>query len=234
MLDIHKSSGHILSQHKVKGDYINLPVSINRGMNLSQLCTITKDPELAWTVFKVFFEELILPGRPPIMFAVDGLNHIMRHTKYRSPAYELIHSHDFGLLRLFAEALGGKTKFANGAAILGVTTKSNCPLLPSVDKALEQATAAQAGQPIPEREPYYRKYDERVFDALKNVTVMDVQGISKNDARALMEYWAASGILRQKVDEYAVSDGWSMSGGGILAEMEKTAFFDARVSTQFA
>ncbi|KAH9994905.1 mitochondrial ribosomal death-associated protein 3-domain-containing protein [Xylariaceae sp. FL0662B] len=227
---IFKNNQHILSRHKVELDYMHLPITISRNMSLAALINATKEPEFAWPVFETFWKELLRPGRPPVLFVLDGLHHIMRISDYRSPSFERIHSHDLSLVRLFAEALGGRTAFANGGAVLGVCTKGNPRILPAVDKALEQAAAAQAGLPTPERDPFCA-YDERVFAALRGVRVLDVGGVSRPEARALMEYWAASGILRLRVDEPSVCEKWTMSGGGVLAEMEKLALFDIRMST---
>lgn len=209
---------------------MHLPISVNRGTTLAALANATKEPEFAWPVFQAFWKELLLPGRPPILFSLDGLSHIMRISDYRSPSFELIHSHDLSLIRLFTDALGGKTQFANGAAILGVCTKGNSPIIPSMEKALEQAQAAQNGLPIPPRDPFFAKYDERVFDALKGVKTLNVRGVSKQEARSLMEYWAASGILRMRVDEKNVSEKWTLAGSGILGEMERVALYDVRTS----
>ncbi|KAL7629110.1 hypothetical protein AAE478_000629 [Parahypoxylon ruwenzoriense] len=228
---IYKSSYSVLSKYKVELDHIHLPISVSRGSSLASLANATKEPEFAWPVFQAFWKELLLPGRPPILFAMDGLNHTMRVSDYRSPAFELIHSHDLSLVRLFTDALSGKTKFPNGAAILGVCTKGNCPLLPSMNKALEQAVAAQAGQPIPPRDPFYKKYDERVFDALRDVKVLDIRGATKAESRSLMEYWAASGVLRMRVDERNVSEKWTMAGSGVLGEMERATLYDVRLTS---
>ncbi|OTA69623.1 mitochondrial ribosomal protein [Hypoxylon sp. EC38] len=227
---IYKANHAILSQHKVELDHMHLPISVNRGTTLAALANATKEPEFAWPVFQAFWKELLLPGRPPILFALDGLSHIMRISDYRSPAFELIHSHDLSLVRLFTDALGGKTQFANGAAILGVCTKGNSPIIPSMEKALEQNKAAQDGLPIPPRDPFYAKYDDRVFDALKGVKILNARGVSKPEARSLMEYWAASGILRMRVDEKNVSEKWTLAGSGILGEMERVALYDVRAS----
>lgn len=234
MQAIFKANFSVLSQHKVEGDHMYLPISVTRNMSLAALLNATKEPEFAWPVFRAFWEELTSrPGRPPVLFALDGLHHIMRVSDYRAPSFERIHSHDLALVRLFTDALGGTTKFANGAAVLGVTSRGNSPVLPSVEKALEQAVARQDGAPdqdAPQRDPFYRGYDDRVFAALRGVGVLDVKGVSKAEARALLEYWAASGIFRQRVDEYSVSEKWTLAGGGVLAEMERVALYDNRVS----
>ncbi|KAI1384928.1 mitochondrial ribosomal protein [Hypoxylon trugodes] len=227
---IFKSNQRILSQCRVELDHIHLPIAINRGATLAALANATKEPEFAWPVFQALWKELLLPGRPPIMFALDGLSHIMRISDYRNPAFQLIHSHDLSLVRLFTDALGGKTKFVNGAAILGVTSKGNSPIIPSMEKALEQAAAAQAGQPIPPRDPFFAKYDERVFESLKGVKLLNVCGVSKAEARSLMEYWAASGVLRMRVDEKNVSEKWTLAGNGVLGEMERASLYDIRAT----
>jgi len=153
----------------------------------------------------------------------------MRISDYRSPSFNLIHAHDLALIRLFVEALGGKTHFPNGAAIVGVTTKGNSLKVKSVEKAIEQAKAAQAELPIPERDAFYSKYDERVFEALKGVEVFDVKSISKLEARSLMEYWAASGVLRMRVDEKTVSERWTLAGNGVLGELERASLYVSRL-----
>ena len=43
----------------------------------------------------------------------------MRVAKYRDASFNLIHAHDLALLRLFADALGGRTPFPGGGAVLG-------------------------------------------------------------------------------------------------------------------
>ncbi|KAI0486482.1 mitochondrial ribosomal death-associated protein 3-domain-containing protein [Xylaria cf. heliscus] len=227
MQSMYQTNQDVLSQHKVQLDHLHLPISVTRNMTLAALLNATKEPDFAWPVFQSFWTELLLPGRPPILFSLDGLAHIMRLSEYRSPAFELIHSHDLSLLRMYTDGLGGKTAFPNGAVILGVTSKGTAPLIPSMDKAIAQAAAAQKGETIPERDPF-RKYDERVFDALRGVRVLDVQGVSKTEARALMEYWAASGILRARVDERSVVEKWTLSGNGVVAEMERVMLDDLR------
>ncbi|KAI1299124.1 mitochondrial ribosomal death-associated protein 3-domain-containing protein [Xylaria venustula] len=230
MQAIYQANQAVLSQHKVQLDHMHLPISVTRNMTLAGLLNATKEPDFAWPVFQSFWKELLLPGRPPIQFSLDGLAHIMRISEYRSPAFELIHSHDLSLVRLFTDALGGTTNFPNGAAILGLTAKRNAPTIPSMEKAIAQAVAVQKDEEIPARDPFFRKYDERVFDSLRGVKVLDVQGVSKTEARALMEYWAASGILRSRVDEKNVSEKWTLAGNGVLAEMERVAFHDLRAT----
>lgn len=229
MQTIASANEPVLSKETVKLEHIYLPVSVARNTSLASLATATKEPEFAWPVFQAFWNELIQPGRPPIMFTLDGLSHIMRVSDYRSPSFAPIHSHDLGLIRIFTDALGGKTQFPNGAAIVGIMTKGCQPKIKSVEKALEQAVAVQAGLEMPPRDPFYTKYDERVFEALKGVSVFDVKSLTKPEARALMEYWAASGVLRLRIDEKTVSERWTLAGNGILGELERSLFYVPRL-----
>ncbi|KAI0017294.1 mitochondrial ribosomal death-associated protein 3-domain-containing protein [Xylariomycetidae sp. FL0641] len=223
-------SSPMLANLKIAKDYIDLPFNLSRNMSLADLLNVTKDPEYMWDVFSTFWKELLLPGRPPVLLTLDGLAHIMRISKYRSPAFELIHSHDLALIRLFVDVLSGKTRLTNGGAVLGITSLGNAPIIKSFDKALEQASAAHRGEPVPPRDPFYAKYDERVLNVVHSgVRVLDVHGVDKREARAIMEYWAASGILRARVDEANVSEKWTMAGHGVLAEMERVALYDIRV-----
>jgi small subunit ribosomal protein S29 len=53
------------------------------------------------------------------------------------------------------------------------------------------------------------------------VDVLKVGGLSKEEARALIEYYAASGMLRAKVDEPFVTEKWSLAGMGNVGELER-------------
>lgn len=61
------------------------------------------------------------------------------------------------------------------------------------------------------------------MDALKDVGVLEVSGISKDEARSIMEYYAQSGLLRAKVDQRFVSEKWSMAGMGNIGELERVS-----------
>ena len=79
------------------------------------------------------------------------------------------------------------------------------------------------------RQPYFRGYDARVETALRSAQVMKLKGISKLETRSVMEYWAASGLLRTTIDEVAVSEKWMLSGNGVLGEMERAALLTMRL-----
>ncbi|MCJ1441827.1 MAG: 37S ribosomal protein S23 mitochondrial [Stictis urceolatum] len=94
----------------------------------------------------------------------------------------------------------------------------------------------QVPNPIPAADPFI-KYDGRVLDVLGGreaalsgsreaggVVIKRVEPVSREEARALMEYWARSGMIRARVDEGFVGTKWTLAGGGVLGELEKGCF----------
>ena len=53
--------------------------------------------------------------------------------------------------------------------------------------------------------------------------VIKVGGLSKEEARSIMEYYAESGMLRAKVDDGFVSEKWSLAGMGNIGELERAS-----------
>jgi small subunit ribosomal protein S29 len=51
--------------------------------------------------------------------------------------------------------------------------------------------------------------------------VIRLQGITKPEAKNILEYWATSGMIRRQIEEKFVADQWTISGGGVLRELEK-------------
>lgn len=103
--------------------------------------------------------------------------------------------------------------------MLAATSNSNNPVVPSLNLALAQLEGNEAVQKDP-----FKKYDERVLDVFNKEGMVGVQrigGVGKEEARSLMEYWAKSGVCRQRVDEGFVGEKWSLSGGGVVGELER-------------
>ncbi|KAI7009623.1 hypothetical protein KC355_g6476, partial [Hortaea werneckii] len=77
----------------------------------------------------------------------------------------------------------------------------------------------------------YLPIDSRVAETMKpsagdkgavdGTPVQKLAGLSKAEARGMMEYYAQSGMLRQTVTEGLVSERWSLSGEGVVGELEK-------------
>lgn len=162
--------------------------------------------------------DLKLPGRPPLVMCMDGLAHAMRDSHYISAQYKPIHAHDLAIIRFFLDHLSGTSPLPNGGVVLAATSASNNPVIPSLNLALSQL---EGKEPV-QRDPF-AKYDERVLDVFNKggVEVQRIEGVTKEDARGLMEYWARSGVCRQKVDEGFVGEKWSLSGGGCVGELER-------------
>ena len=97
---------------------------------------------------------------------------------------------------------------------------------------LDRLAARQAGistsSPEYPQPPAYSDADPRVLDLLqpaeKAVSPVELQtlgGLTREEARGFMEYFARSGLLREIINDQWVSEKWSLSGGGIIGELEK-------------
>lgn len=157
------------------------------------------------------------------MLGIDSLAYIMRDSEYLSPDVEPIHAHDLALVRHFVDVLSGKETLPNGGAILAATSGSNAPAVPALDFSMQVAEAKRYNpNNIPQWNPY-KNIDRRVMDCLKDVEVIKLNGLSKEEARSIMEYYAASGMLRAKVDEGFVAEKWSLAGMGNIGELERAS-----------
>lgn len=223
-----KANEKVLSRMNTVYSHADLPQIIPINSPLIQLINSAKEADGAWTVFQALWRELNAEnaGRPSILFSLDGLAHIMKMSDYRNPAFELIHSHDLALVKLFTDCLSGAHKMPNGGAVLAATTRGNSPRSASMELAIAQREAEVAGvnaKEIPQRDPYGKKYDDRVEAVMKSVEILRLKGVSKPEARGLLEYWAASGVLKKRVDEELVSEKWTLSGNGVVGEMERAS-----------
>jgi len=230
---ILKSNEALLDKIEMTLPHPQLPTNFDRKMSLSRLAASAKDAENAWTIFAALWDELTAPGRPPLLFTLDGLSHIMRVSSYRDPSFKPIHSHDLAIVGLFVDYLSGARPLPNGGAAIAATSLGNCPRTPSLDLALARREAVsakvEAEDGLQQRDPYGHCYDDRVEAALESVEVLRVGGVSKPHARALMEYWAASGVLRARIDEQSVSETWVLGGNGIIGEMERASLLNMRL-----
>jgi small subunit ribosomal protein S29 len=228
---IAKANNDVLSTLPATKDYSNVSYLAHIGSNptLADLAGGCRELEYAWPTLSALWTELsAVRGRPPILFTLDGLPHVMRDTAYRDPSFKPVHAHQFTTIRLFTDAISGRTPFPNGAAVIGATGGNDNVYVPSLDLILDQLHAGAAGEDIPQPDPYERRYDDRVFDALKDAALLRVDGVSKDEARAVMEYWAASGVIPDTVTEPVVSVRWTLGGHGVLGEMERVTFRNMR------
>jgi len=73
-------------------------------------------------------------------------------------------------------------------------------------------------------------YDERVLQSITpELDIVELKGLSREETRGLMEYYAASGMLRHKIDEQFVTEKWTIAGGGVVGELEKAAVMSVRI-----
>lgn len=226
--NIYNGNKEILKSLNIEKDW-SRTTALKEGSTLADLILSCKEADFAWPTFTALWTELTFPGRPPLLFTLDGLAHINKLSKYRDPFFKKVHSHDLTLIRTFVDALSGKTKFPNGAAIIAATSENNTHHHPSQELVLSQLEAGQAGREIPIPDPYEKKYDERVYDALKNSYVLRLEGVSHDEAKVLMEYWGASGLMRSTVDTRTVKEKWTLGGHGIVGEMERVALMTMRM-----
>lgn len=207
-----------------------VPIPLQSNLSLSRLAQIgSSDPEIAWPIFQALWDELTTPSdeqnpRPPIMFAVDGVDHFMRMSHYRSAAFELIHAHDLALVEHFVSCLSGAKTLSNGGVILAARSMSNRPTATTFSLMLSQLEArANGANEIPQGDPF-KTLDDRVVNVMKdNVELVKVKPLARPDTRTLLEYYAASGLLRETIDEKRVGEKWTLSGGGIVGEVERIA-----------
>lgn len=224
LTQIGKANSAILEKLKVLKEH-NLPVE-TKGVTLARLCELgARDPDVAWPFFQALWSEITANGRPPVMMCLDSLSFIMQNSLYRAPDFSLIHSHDLAVLRHFTDHLSGTAVLPNGGAILAATNRSHAPLSKSLSLSIKQAEERQAGQPVTPKDPFEKGYDVRAERAMSGVEVMRLKGLSKREARGLMEYWAQSGVLRCKVDEETVAEKWALAGNGVVGEIQRAALW---------
>lgn len=225
--NIYRANRVVLEKLQLEKDWSKF-TNLKQGATLADLALSAKESEYAWPTLHALWTELTLPGRPPVLFALDGLAHINKVSEYRDPDYNTVHAHELSLVRLFVDALSGKAPLPNGGAVIAATSENNTHHHPSQELVLSQLEAGQAGLEVPKPDPYQRKYDERVYEALKNSWVLRLEGVSKDEARALMEYWGASGLVRKVLNSQTVSEKWTLGGHGIVGEMERATLLQMR------
>ena len=206
--------------------------------NLHSLALIgAENPSMSWKIWQALWKELTSPStqkRPPVLVALDGIDHWMTLSKYRSAEYNLIHAHQLAPIRHFLQVLfnkDGAGTLANGGMILAARTGSNPPSVPDFELLVKQLDAQARGLKIgdeafPMPQPYGR-VDQRVLNLLEGSDGLNIQrlnGLERNlEARGLLEYFARSGILREAVSDRTVAEKWSLSGGGVIGELARFA-----------
>jgi len=220
---IGKANAAILETLETTQPLGNLPVAIpTKTITLARLCELGgRDPDIAWPLFEALWTELTLPGRPPLLFALDSLSLIMQNSKYMSSKFEPIHSMDLALVKKFTDLLSGATTLPNGGAVIAATSRAHAVQSKSLTLAIAQEEDRKAGREITKLDPFERAYDARADATMKGVEVLKLKGITKVEARGLMEYWAGSGVYRRVVDERVVDEKWALAGNGVVGEIQR-------------
>ncbi|EEH04403.1 conserved hypothetical protein [Histoplasma capsulatum G186AR] len=235
----------LLAKLHISQNHLNLKAPVRPDMTLEQLAKLgIDDTAHAWPIFQALWSELTateattnvdgqkpFSSRPPILVTVDGLAHWMTNSQYRTAEYEIIHAHDLALVNHFLFLLSSERSspaLPNGGLLLYSTSTSNTPTLYTFEVLLEQLAARTAGIPTDSSEfpavSQYRRPDQRVLALLneaKDLSTQRLTGLDKEDSKGLLEYFAHSGILREKITEEFVSEKWTLSGMGIIGELEK-------------
>ncbi|KAL2427056.1 Small ribosomal subunit protein mS29 [Exophiala dermatitidis] len=191
------------------------------------------DHTFAWPAWQVFWREISEPGakaRPPVLLAVDDIDHWIGPSEYRSAEFEIIHAHQLTLVRQFLGLFfprGQQQAFANGGMILFSTTGSNTPAYPTFELLVNQlrARTAKSGDssdfPLPAP---YSKPDSRVLElssGLDHVNLTDLKGLSVPESKGYMDYFVRSGLLKRNITESAIAEFRSLTGGGVVGELAK-------------
>lgn len=218
-----KANQEILAKLKITKDH-KLPIPLPPNTTLARLAELgANDPELAWPIWEALWSELLAKKEgqqlPPVIFCLDGVDHIMRLSAYLNPEAEPVHAHELALVRHFVGLLSGKTALPNGGMVLAATSESNRAAAHTLDHSLLRNLAIQDEQKPPIWDPY-TAHDKWVQEAMETVRAQKVVGLSKAEARGIMEYYAHSGMLRQTVTDLLVSEKWTLSGGGIIGQVE--------------
>ncbi|KAI9843196.1 MAG: 37S ribosomal protein S23 mitochondrial [Sclerophora amabilis] len=241
---IRRANAPVLSELTLSQKH-SLPIPLQSNISLDRLASLgASDPDLSWPIYNALWLELNSPSRPPILYCLDGLAHIMRPTAYLDAVnYQPIHAHDLSIVQHFLHRLSGRVELANGGVVLAATSASNQPSVPTLKIVLQQNEGRSTRQEdastevaelvesrdskqdegifkIPEHSPF-EPLDPRVLEVMTDVDVIRLRGLDRADARALLEYYASSGVMRTQVDDNRVAEMWAVSGGGVVGEIER-------------
>jgi small subunit ribosomal protein S29 len=235
-----EANRELLASLKVSQKHPNLKM-LKPNSTLEDLAKLGfTDPAVSWAVFQALWTELTattpaeglekdFQPRPPMLVTVDGLAHWMTESAYRSAEYKLIHAHDLLFVNHFLSLLKDGDSLKNGGLLLYSTSSSNNPNPKGFKIALDRLAARQAGISASSPEyphlPAYSDADPRVLDlfqsAEKALELQTLSGLTREETRGFMEYFARSGLLREIINDQWVSEKWSLSGGGVIGELEK-------------
>jgi small subunit ribosomal protein S29 len=236
LLDANKS---ILKSMVISKAYQDIPLDPKNNVTLFQLAEQgIQDPDKSWKVFLALWEELTLPNtsateslgrRPPILYCADNISHLFVPSQYQvvddEGKVQPIHSLDLALPRHFIDYIIGAKTFPNGGMTLGAISKSDFVTCPPLEVGIELGEARQSSPNADLQVSDYwnplQRIDQRVLDLCLNLNVVTLKGVSKEDTKAIIQYWAFNGLVRDRMVDSWIGEKWALSGGGVLGELEK-------------
>jgi small subunit ribosomal protein S29 len=247
---IVKANMKVLSRLQISQKH-DLPIPVQSNISLDRFAMLGADnPDIAWPVFQALWKELTQPktekhNRPPIFLAIDNISHILTESYYTAmdATGELnrIHAHDFVQIKHFLDYFSGQQTLPNGGIVMAATSQSDHAKSPALEVSIAMAEARQAQNIDPSNEEAakqirieqfwspYKTIDQRSLDVLKGFELIQLEGLTKEEAKTIMEYWATSGMVRRKIEEGFVSEKWTLSGSGVVGELEKAVIRRGRL-----
>lgn len=239
---IATTNASVLSSLHISRPHPNIR-NLSADTTLQELALMgAEEPLMSWPILSALWSEITATApssdanafrpfktRPPLLLTADNVAHWMKHTAYRDVHFNPVHAHDLALVRLFLDHLRPNS-LPNGGMTLLSTSSSNASSTPAFTCLVQQLAARANGiaplsHDFPRMDPYLQKpIDDRVLNLLAECSGLkthEVGCIDKDCARGLLEYFALSGLMRERVDETSVTEKWALSGGGVVGELEK-------------
>jgi small subunit ribosomal protein S29 len=239
---IVKANSKILAKMQISQKH-ELPIPIQANISLDRFALLgVQNPDIAWPIFLAFWKELTAPQtptltRPPIFFSLDNISHVLTDSHYTTMdsagKINPIHAHDFVQIKHFLDHFSGEKTLPNGGIVMAATSESDRAKSPALDVSIAMAEArlAQSISPSDEESAKqirieqfwspYKKIDARSLEVLKKFELMKLEGLTREEARTIIEYWASSGMVRRRIEESFVNEKWTVAGRGVVGELER-------------
>lgn len=144
------------------------------------------------TAFQFFVEELVHhSAQVPILVTIDNFNALTfdTYTQYRHPDFTRIHFTEFEMGSFLLKLASGDLSFKKGGILMAES--KDISYSHTLPVALNQE----------QYDPYWKtkQCDRKVAESLLlngGITPFEVQTLSKDQTRELMEFWEAAGVLQ--------------------------------------